>query len=71
MDYPGFVLLEGLHGYFEELIDDVIEHFSKVIAQSEFNDLPSFIFGQSMGGAVALKVHLQPLAWGYSCCSYV
>jgi len=67
MDYPGFGLSEGLHGYipsFEELIDDVIEHFSKVRAQSEFKDLPSFIFGQSMGGAVALKVHLkQPLAW--------
>lgn len=67
MDYPGFGLSEGLHGYipsFEELIDDVIEHFSKVKAQPEFKDLPSFIFGQSMGGAVALKVHLkQPLAW--------
>lgn len=26
--------------------------------------LPSFLFGQSMGGAVALKVHLkQPDAW--------
>ena len=33
-------------------------------SQSEFKDLPSFIFGQSMGGPVALKVHLkQPLAW--------
>lgn len=33
MDYPGFGLSEGLHGYipnFDELVDDVIEHFSKV-----------------------------------------
>lgn len=30
----------------------------------EFSKLPSFLFGQSMGGAVALKVHLkQPDAW--------
>lgn len=30
----------------------------------EFQSLPSFLFGQSMGGAVALKVHFkQPKAW--------
>lgn len=33
MDYPGFGLSEGLHCYiesFDGLIDDVIEHYSKV-----------------------------------------
>lgn len=33
MDYAGFGLSEGLHGYipsFHRLVDDVIEHFSKV-----------------------------------------
>ena len=33
MDYPGFGLSEGLHGYirsFNRLVDDVIEHYSKV-----------------------------------------
>lgn len=30
----------------------------------DFRTLPSFLFGQSMGGAVALKIHLkQPNAW--------
>lgn len=30
----------------------------------EFRSIPSFLFGQSMGGAVALKMHLkQPNAW--------
>lgn len=30
----------------------------------EYCNLPSFLFGQSMGGAVALKIHLkQPNAW--------
>ncbi|XP_056684323.1 caffeoylshikimate esterase isoform X1 [Spinacia oleracea] len=68
LDYPGFGLSDGLHGYipsFESLVDDVTEHYSKIKADKpEFHALPSFLFGQSMGGAVALKVHLkQPKAW--------
>ncbi|KAG6392624.1 hypothetical protein SASPL_146848 [Salvia splendens] len=110
MDYPGFGLSEGLHGYipkFDLIVDDVIEQYSKVkgtipihsvarydnfynlysercpwmpkldacaccfVAKKvsdaenpEFRLLPSFLFGQSMGGAVALKVHLkQADAW--------
>ncbi|XP_042491272.1 caffeoylshikimate esterase isoform X2 [Macadamia integrifolia] len=67
MDYPGFGLSEGLHGYipsFDAIVDDVIEHYSKVKENPEFRNLPSFLFGQSMGGAIALKVHLkQPNAW--------
>lgn len=33
MDYPGFGLSEGLHGYiqsFDSLVDDVTEFFSKI-----------------------------------------
>ncbi|KAL8531990.1 hypothetical protein ACS0TY_008554 [Phlomoides rotata] len=67
MDYPGFGLSEGLHGYIENLdiiVEDVIEHYSKVKENPDLQKLPSFLFGQSMGGAVALKVHLkQPDAW--------
>ncbi|XP_004489111.1 caffeoylshikimate esterase-like isoform X2 [Cicer arietinum] len=67
MDYPGFGLSEGLHCYipsFNELVDDVIELYSKIRENPEFHSLPSFLFGQSMGGAVALKMHLkQPSAW--------
>ncbi|KAL5581812.1 hypothetical protein UlMin_014254 [Ulmus minor] len=67
MDYPGFGLSEGLHGYipsFDQLVDDAMEHYSKIKDNPDFNTLPSFIFGESMGGAVALKVHLkQPNAW--------
>lgn len=32
MDYPGFGLSEGLHGYipnFDQLVDDVIEQYKK------------------------------------------
>ncbi|KAI5432405.1 hypothetical protein KIW84_036228 [Lathyrus oleraceus] len=67
MDYPGFGLSEGLHCYipsFDSLVDDVIEIYSKIKENLEFQSLPSFLFGQSMGGAVALKMHLkQPKAW--------
>ncbi|XP_077243923.1 alpha/beta-Hydrolases superfamily protein isoform X2 [Tasmannia lanceolata] len=67
MDYPGFGLSDGLHGHiqsFDRLVDDVIEHFSKVKENPEYKSLPSFLLGQSMGGAVALRVHLkQPREW--------
>ncbi|CAL9230483.1 unnamed protein product [Arabidopsis halleri] len=67
MDYPGFGLSEGLHGYipsFDLLVQDVMEHYSNMKANPEFSSLPSFLFGQSMGGAVSLKIHLkQPNAW--------
>lgn len=67
LDYPGFGLSEGLHGYipsFDSLVNDVTEHFSKIKEIPEFRGLPSFLFGQSMGGAVALKVHFnQPRTW--------
>ncbi|KAJ1260584.1 hypothetical protein BS78_10G243700 [Paspalum vaginatum] len=67
LDYPGFGLSEGLHGYipsFDTLVDDVASHFSKVKCNPEYRGLPSFLFGQSMGGAVALKVLFkQPNEW--------
>lgn len=37
MDYPGFGLSDGLHGYIpslDRLVDDVAEHFSKVKGNS-------------------------------------
>ncbi|XP_020536797.1 caffeoylshikimate esterase isoform X2 [Jatropha curcas] len=67
MDYPGFGLSEGLHGYIpslDKLVTDVAEHFSIIKENPKFQGLPSYLFGQSLGGAVALKVHLkQPKAW--------
>ncbi|KAL8161119.1 hypothetical protein V2J09_012608 [Rumex salicifolius] len=67
LDYPGFGLSDGLHGFipsFETLVDDVIEQFTKFRENPEVKSLPCFLFGQSMGGAVALKIHLkQPNSW--------
>ncbi|XP_068491175.1 caffeoylshikimate esterase-like isoform X2 [Phaseolus vulgaris] len=67
MDYPGFGLSEGLHGYisdFDDLVDDVIEQYTKIKDRPEVSGLPRYIMGQSMGGAIALKVHLkEPNTW--------
>lgn len=38
MDYPGFGLSEGLHGYipnFDDLVDDVIEHYTQIKGMSD------------------------------------
>ncbi|KAJ7536430.1 hypothetical protein O6H91_12G069300 [Diphasiastrum complanatum] len=67
MDYEGFGLSSGLHGYihnFDIMVDDVIEHYASVREQPELKGLPCFLFGESMGGAVALKAHLKrPSLW--------
>lgn len=67
MDYAGFGLSAGLHGFvpdFDKIVDDVVENYSKIQARPELKGLPCFLFGESMGGAVALKAHLnQPSAW--------
>ncbi|KAG6514696.1 hypothetical protein ZIOFF_025066 [Zingiber officinale] len=67
MDYPGFGLSQGLHGYipsFDGLVDQVIEQYAIIRAMNRVKELNHFLLGQSMGGAVALKVHLkQPDAW--------
>ncbi|XP_056163295.1 caffeoylshikimate esterase isoform X4 [Syzygium oleosum] len=67
LDHPGFGLSDGLHGYissFDELVDNVIEQYTKIKERPEVRGLPRFILGQSMGGAVTLKVHLkQPDEW--------
>ncbi|KAJ8492716.1 hypothetical protein OPV22_014437, partial [Ensete ventricosum] len=67
MDYPGFGLSQGLHGYipgFDGMVDQVIERYAAIRAAKEVSDLQHFLLGQSMGGAVALKVHLkQPEVW--------
>ncbi|GFP84658.1 caffeoylshikimate esterase [Phtheirospermum japonicum] len=67
IDHPGFGLSEGLHGYvssFDGVVDNVIEQFTIMKGRPEIRGLPRFIFGQSMGGAIALKALLKaPSEW--------
>ncbi|CAM6116840.1 unnamed protein product [Calypogeia fissa] len=67
MDYPGFGLSGGLHGYiesFDSLVDCVTEHYASLKKQDVFKGIPFFLMGESMGGAVALKAHFSmPTTW--------
>ncbi|KAL3501724.1 hypothetical protein ACH5RR_036173 [Cinchona calisaya] len=67
IDHPGFGLSEGLHGYvphFDGIVDNVLEIYKIIKGRPEIIGLPRFIFGQSMGGAVALKSLLKdPNEW--------
>ncbi|CAL9240996.1 unnamed protein product [Arabidopsis halleri] len=67
IDHPGFGLSDGLHGHipsFDDLAENAIEQFTKMKGRPELRNLPRFLLGQSMGGAVALKIHLkEPQAW--------
>ncbi|KAH1086078.1 hypothetical protein GYH30_017858 [Glycine max] len=48
----------------ESLVNDAIEHFLKIKEQKKYQDVPSFLLGESMGGAIALNIHFkQPAAW--------
>ncbi|KAL6577666.1 hypothetical protein OROMI_009994 [Orobanche minor] len=67
IDHPGFGLSEGLHGYipsFGGIVDNVIEQFTIMKGRPETRWVPRFIFGQSMGGAIALEALLKaPSEW--------
>ncbi|XP_073049985.1 caffeoylshikimate esterase-like isoform X2 [Primulina eburnea] len=67
IDHPGFGLSEGLHGYvpsFDGIVDNVNEQFKIMKGRPEIRGLPRFIFGQSMGGAIAIKALLKaPKEW--------
>ncbi|GJP44012.1 hypothetical protein CLOM_g15566 [Closterium sp. NIES-68] len=67
MDYEGFGMSAGLHGFiprFDNLVDDVTEFAASLRARPALAHLPFFLYGESMGGAVALLTHLrQPSAW--------
>ncbi|CAA2999214.1 caffeoylshikimate esterase [Olea europaea subsp. europaea] len=67
IDHPNFGLSEGLHGYspsFDGVVDNVIEQYMIIKGRLEIRGLPLFIFGQSMGGAIALKAILkEPRQW--------
>ncbi|OIT31967.1 PREDICTED: caffeoylshikimate esterase-like [Nicotiana attenuata] len=67
IDHPGFGLSDGLHGYipeFDGIVDNVNEQYVKIKGRPEISGLPCFIFGQSMGGAIALKALLkEPRQW--------
>ncbi|CAN4121844.1 unnamed protein product [Withania somnifera] len=63
IDHPGFGLSDGLHGYIPEF-DGIVDNVNEQYVGQKLRRLPHFIFGQSMGGAIALKALLkEPGEW--------
>jgi acylglycerol lipase len=67
VDYEGHGKSEGLQGYipdFDVLVADVDAFFVSIVASTTNTELPRFLLGESMGGAVALLVHrTRPSYW--------
>ncbi|KAL4200712.1 hypothetical protein AMTRI_Chr02g254930 [Amborella trichopoda] len=65
LDLQGHGRSEGLRGYIPDiqwLLDDCIEFFN--CSRAEAPGLPAFLYGESLGGALALLVSLrQPGVW--------
>jgi acylglycerol lipase len=67
VDYEGHGKSEGLQGYipsFDVLVADCDAVFAAVVASTANTELPRFLLGESMGGAVALLLHrTRPDYW--------
>ncbi|KNA04586.1 hypothetical protein SOVF_198300 [Spinacia oleracea] len=67
IDYIGHGKSAGLHGYipsFKELVQDCSDYFAKVCEKQENERKQRFLMGESMGGAVALRLHRKmPHFW--------
>ncbi|CAI5503265.1 unnamed protein product [Closterium sp. Naga37s-1] len=67
VDYEGHGKSDGLRCSFrsvEHLVDDCCAFFASVKAKSDFAGLPSFVYGESLGGAITMTVALRnPDSW--------
>eukprot|EP00897_Mesotaenium_endlicherianum_P005470 jgi/Mesen1/4951/ME000247S04228 len=67
IDYEGHGLSDGLHAFLRDmnaLVDDCVAHYTGIREKEEYRGKAKFLFGESMGGAVALLIHRkEPHAW--------
>ncbi|KAJ7565174.1 hypothetical protein O6H91_02G051100 [Diphasiastrum complanatum] len=67
IDYEGHGKSDGTRCYianFSSIIDDVATFFKSVGERSEYKNKARFLYGESMGGCVALHLHRkQPTGW--------
>ncbi|KAJ0983669.1 hypothetical protein J5N97_011924 [Dioscorea zingiberensis] len=64
LDLPGHGLSQGLRAFVPDVdavVEDCISYFDSVRRRSEYRDLPCFLYGESMGGAICLLIHLRDL----------
>ncbi|MCO5572208.1 hypothetical protein L7F22_025960 [Adiantum nelumboides] len=60
IDYEGHGRSEGRRCYiqsFHDLVNDCVSYCKTIRELEEYRNLPRFLYGESMGGAVALLVH--------------
>eukprot|EP01018_Ginkgo_biloba_P020830 Gb_12903 [translate_table: standard] len=67
IDYEGHGKSAGTRCYiqsFQELVNDVAAFFKSIAEREEYKQKARFLYGESMGGAVALLIHRkQPSYW--------
>ncbi|KAJ6814495.1 caffeoylshikimate esterase-like isoform X1 [Iris pallida] len=67
IDYEGHGKSSGLLGYvpsFDGLVSDCSHHFMSICERQENKKMERFLFGESMGGAVVLRLHFKdPTYW--------
>ncbi|CAI5942756.1 unnamed protein product [Closterium sp. NIES-64] len=67
IDYEGHGRSEGLPVYiplFETIIDDLVDYITPIREREEYKNKRKFMMGESMGGAVTLRLHRkEPTAW--------
>ncbi|KAI4339209.1 hypothetical protein MLD38_024173 [Melastoma candidum] len=67
IDYEGHGKSEGLMGFinnFDDIVDDCSKHFTSISEKKENRGKTRFLLGDSMGGAIALFLHMKnPEFW--------
>ncbi|KAK6120194.1 hypothetical protein DH2020_046100 [Rehmannia glutinosa] len=67
IDYEGHGRSMGARCYikrFDNIVNDCSNHFKSICAQEEYREKRRFLYGESMGGAVALLTHKKdPTFW--------
>lgn len=66
-DLQGHGKSEGLKGYLPDVngaTQDCLDFFHSVLEKDEFQDIPRFLYGESLGGAIGLLIHFrEPDKW--------
>ncbi|KAJ4849668.1 hypothetical protein Tsubulata_019866 [Turnera subulata] len=68
IDMEGHGRSQGLKGYVPNIdlvVQDCLSFFTSVKQDPNYNGLPSFLYGESMGGAMCLLVHLASPGNGF------
>lgn len=62
LDLPGHGQSHGLKAFVpnvDEVVELCISYFNSILKNPEFQSLPTFLFGESMGGAICLLISLK------------